>query len=134
MCDAQHAMTTQQPTTAPDRFLRRLRKAMAGQPLSLRSVAKEAGISPGYLSRLIKGERGLPEDDAIITRLELILEIPRGELFDAADRPDKTTKTFLKKTQARPLMRTLEHLNEAEMAQVLAVAERFAAKYHPGEK
>jgi transcriptional regulator with XRE-family HTH domain len=127
-------MTTQQPTAAPDRFLRRLRKAMAGQPLSLRAVARQAGISPGYLSRLLNGERGLPEDDATITKLERILDIPRGELFDAAARPDATTKTFLKKEQARPLMRTLERLSEADMTQVLCVAEKLAAKYHPDTK
>jgi transcriptional regulator with XRE-family HTH domain len=127
-------MTTQQPTTAPDRFLRRLRKAMAGQTLSLRAVAKQAGISPGYLSRLLNGERGLPDDDATITKLERILDIPRGELFDAAARPDATTKTFLKMEQARPLMRTLERLNEAEMSQVLAVAKKLAGKYHPAEQ
>ena len=126
--------TQQQPTTAPDRFLRRLRKAMAGQPLSLRTVAKQAGISPGYLSRMLKGERGLPEDDAIITRLEHILDIPRGELFDAAARPDATTKTFLKTVQARPLMRTFVDLNEAEQTQVLAVAQKIAATYHPESK
>jgi transcriptional regulator with XRE-family HTH domain len=126
--------TQQQPTTAPDRFIRRLRRAMSGQPLSLRSVAKQAGISPGYLSRLLSGERGLPDDDATITKLERILEIPRGELFDAAARPDATTKTFLKKEQARPLMRTLEPLNEADMAKVLDMAQKLAAKYHPDEK
>ena len=107
---------------------------MTSQPLSLRTVAKQAGISPGYLSRMLKGERGLPDDDAIITRLEHILDIPRGELFDAAARPDATTKTFLRKGQARPLMRTLEPLNETDMAKVLDMAQKLAAKYHHDAK
>ena len=127
-------MTTQQPTSAPDRFVRLLRVALAGHPLSLRKVAEAADISPAYLSRLVNGERGLPTDDTIIAKLEKVLDIAPGRLFDAAERPDITAKSFLKKHQARPLMRSLGQLNDADLSKVLAVAEKLAGKYHPDRK
>lgn len=127
-------MTTQQPTSAPDRFVRLLRLALASQGLSLRKVAEKADISPAYLSRLVNGERGLPTDDTVIGKLEQVLDIPRGKLFDAAERPDFTAKTFLKKQQARPLMRSLAPLSDADLAKVLAVADKLAGKYHPKEQ
>lgn len=127
-------MTTQQPTSAPDRFVRLLRLALASQGLSLRKVAEKADISPAYLSRLVNGERGLPTDDTVIGKLEQVLDIPRGKLFDAAERPDLTAKTFLKKQQARPLMRSLAPLSDADLAKVLAVADKLAGKYHPKEQ
>ena len=127
-------MTTQQPTSAPDRFVRLLRVALASQGLSLRQVAKKADISPAYLSRLVNGERGLPTDDTIIGKLERVLDIPNGKLFDAAERPDATAKTFLKKQQARPLMRSLAPLSDDDLAKVLAVAEKLAGKYHSVEQ
>lgn len=128
------SMTTQQPTAAPDRFVRLLRLALASQPLSLRKVAVKAGISPAYLSRLVNGERGLPKEDIIIAKLEEILDFQPGKLFDAAERPDLMAKTFLKKPQARPMMRTLAHLSENDLAKVQAVLDKLNKKYHPDAK
>ena len=51
--------------------------------------------------------------------------------IDAAGLADVTTRTFLRKKQARPLMRSLAHLNEQDLAKVLAVAEELARKHHP---
>ena len=127
-------MTAQKPTPAPDRFVRLLRLALGSQPLSLRKVAEKAGLSPAYLSRLVNGERGLPTDDTIIAKLEQVLDVAPGRLFDTAERPDLTAKTFLKKQQARPLMRSLAPLSDEDLAKVLAVAEKLANKYHPNEK
>ena len=124
-------MTTQQPTAAPDRFVRLLRLALASQPLSLRKVAEKAGISPAYLSRLVNGERGLPTNDTIIAKLEEVLDFQPGKLFDAAERPDLTAKTFLKKPQARPMMRTLAHLSDDDLAKVQAVLDKLDNKHHP---
>jgi transcriptional regulator with XRE-family HTH domain len=128
------AMTTQQPTTAPDRFVKLLRLALASQSLSLRKVAGKAGISPAYLSRLVNGERGLPTNDTIIAKLEEVLDFPPGRLFDAAERPDLAAKSFLKKSQARPMMRSLAPLSDADLAKVLKVAEDLAKKHHPDQK
>jgi transcriptional regulator with XRE-family HTH domain len=127
-------VTTQQPTPAPDRFVRLLRLALASQSLSLRKVAEKAGISPGYLSRLVNGERGLPADDTIIAKLEQVLDFPPGRLFDAAERPDLTAKSFLKKPEARPMMRTLARLSDEDLAQVQAVLDKLDKKHHPDTK
>jgi transcriptional regulator with XRE-family HTH domain len=127
-------MTTQQPTPAPDRFVRLLRVALASQSLSLRKVADKAGISPAYLSRLVNGERGLPTDDTTIAKLEQVLDIAPGKLFDAAERPDLMAKTFLKKQLARPMLRSLAPLSDDDLAKVLKVAEKLAEKHHPDQK
>jgi len=125
------SMTTQQPTAAPDRFVRLLRLGLASQPLSLRKVAEKVGVSPAYLSRLVNGERGLPTDDTTIAKLEQVLDFPPGRLFDAAERPDLLAKTFLKKQQARPMMRTLAHLSDDDLANVQAVLDKLDKKYYP---
>jgi transcriptional regulator with XRE-family HTH domain len=126
-------MTTQQPALAPNQFVRVLRKALAGSGHSLREAARKSGISPAYLSLLVKGERGVPAPN-IVTKLEQVLDIPNGKLFDAAGLADSTTKTFLRKEQARPFMRSLAPLTDEELNQLLQVTERFAKKHHPDAK
>lgn len=122
-------MPTQEPTPAPDRFVRLLRKALGGSGISLREAARRAGISPAYLSRLINGERGAPANETI-TRLEDALGIePRGQLFDAAGRQDQVVSRVLTKDNQRILMRSLAPLSQDEFAKVLKVAERLARKY-----
>lgn len=123
-------MATQAPTPAPDRFLRLLRKALAGSGLSLRQAAARADISPAFLSLLLNGERGVPAPE-VVRALERVLGLDGGALFDAAGLADVTTRTFLRKKQARPLMRSLAHLSEQDLAKVLAVAEELARKHHP---
>ena len=122
-------MITQEPTSAPDRFLRLLRKALAGSGLSLRAAARQAAISPAYLSRLLKGERGVPGNDTL-TRLEATLDIqPRGQLFDAAGRQDLLLSKVLKKDEQRVLMRSLAPLTPADFDKVVRVAEKLARHY-----
>lgn len=119
-------METQQPTQAPERFIRLIKRAMAAQRLSLRQLAEKAEISPAYLSRLFNKERGVPADETI-TRLENVLNIePRGLLFDAARRHDNVAAKVFRKEDARILMRAVASLNEAQMAEVIRVAERLA--------
>ena len=65
-------MTMQEPTAAPDRFIRLLDKSIAQQGLSLREVARKAGVSIAYLSRLLSRQRGLPAKDTI-TKFEKVL-------------------------------------------------------------
>ena len=117
-----------------DRFVRLLRLGLASQTLSLRKVAEKVGVSPAYLSRLVNGERGLPTDDTTIAKLEQVLDFPPGRLFDAAERPDLIAKTFLKKQQARPMMRTLAHLSDDDLAKVQAVLDKLDRKYNPSAK
>jgi transcriptional regulator with XRE-family HTH domain len=126
-------MTIQQPTAAPDRFIRLLEKSIEAQDLSLRDAARKAGVSIAYLSRLLSKQRGLPAD-ATITKFENVLEIEPGRLFDAAGRHDALASKVFKNKEARRLLRSLEPLSDDEFAKVLNEAERLAKKYHPEEK
>lgn len=126
-------MTIQQPTAAPDRFIRLLEKSIEEQGLSLRDAARMAGVSIAYLSRLLSKQRGLPAD-ATITKFENVLEIEPGRLFDAAGRHDALASKVFKNKEARRLLRSLEPLSDDEFAKVLSEAERLAKKYHPEEK
>ena len=122
-------MDSQEPTSAPDRFLRLLRKALASSGLSLREVSRKSGISPAYLSRLVKGERGAPTNETIV-RLEEALNIqPRGQLFDAAGRQDSLVTKVLGKDSQRVLMRSLAPLSDEEFTKVVKIAEKLAQKY-----
>ena len=119
----------QKQIKAPDRFLRLLEKAMKDHPdrLSLRAVARRADISPAYLSRLLSGERGVPSNDAI-GQLERVLNIPAGELFKAAARPDDQALEFFRKDEAGSILRTLAPLPNSQLAVVHKMIERFVQK------
>ncbi|MFA6543172.1 MAG: helix-turn-helix transcriptional regulator [Limisphaerales bacterium] len=122
-------MAAQQPTSAPDRFLRLLRRAVHSRGVSLREVARQAGVSAAYLSRLLKGERGVPAD-ATIARLEEVLDMqPRGILFDAAGRHDSVVAEVTNKDPERVLMRSLAPLSASEYERVVQYARRLAKKY-----
>jgi transcriptional regulator with XRE-family HTH domain len=122
----------QQPTAAPDRFVRLLNKTIEERDLTLREVARQVGVSITYLSRLLHKERGLPVDKTI-TKFEKVLKIPVGTLFDAAGRHDELATKVFKNDKARRLLRSLEPLSDEEFAKVVAEAERLAKKYHPKE-
>ncbi len=92
--------------------------------LSLREVARRADISPAYLSRLLSGERGVPSNDAI-AQLEGVLDIPKGELFKAAGRPDDQALEFFRKDEAGSILRTLAPLPNSQLAAVHKIIERF---------
>jgi transcriptional regulator with XRE-family HTH domain len=122
-------MAIQEPTSAPEPFVRLLRKSIAAQGLSLREIGRHIGVSTAYMSRLINKQRGLPADDTII-KLEEVLDIqPRGLLFDAAGRHDTVAAKVLKRDGARILMRTLARLTDEEMAKVQKVAQRYAESH-----
>jgi len=128
------AMTTQEPTSAPEPFIRQLRRALARSGLSLRQAAAQADISPAYLSRLLKGERGLPAPETI-SNLEKVLNIdPPGQLFDAAGRHDHLVSKVVKKDNSRLLMRSLAPLTNEDFAKVVKVAEQLAQKYQSTQK
>jgi transcriptional regulator with XRE-family HTH domain len=113
----------------PELFLRRLKKAFAGQPQSLREVARRVGMSPAYLSCLLKGQRNAP-DNTLITKLEEVLNVqPPGSLFDAAGRQDHFVSKVLKKDSERLLMRSLAPLNAKDFAKVVELAELLAKKH-----
>ncbi|MCX6896218.1 MAG: helix-turn-helix transcriptional regulator [Verrucomicrobia bacterium] len=124
-----HRMAEQQPTSAPQEFIRLLEHGIRHSGLTKAEVAFKAEISPAYLSRLLNGERGVPAD-SIIVRLEAVLNIePRGQLFDAAGRHDAVVGKVLQKEQGRVLMRNLAPLTDEDLGTVLSVAAALAKKY-----
>lgn len=125
-------VTIQEPTAAPDRFVRLLDKSIEDSGLSLREVARQVGVSIAYLSRLLSKQRGLPADKTI-SNLEITLNIAPGGLFDAAGRHDAVASKVFKKKHARRLLLSLELLSDAEFEKVAKEAERLAKKYHPEE-
>jgi transcriptional regulator with XRE-family HTH domain len=126
-------MTIQEPTAAPDQFIRLLNRAIDEQGFTLREAARQIGVSIAYLSRLLNRQRGLPADK-IIKRMEKTLQLEPGVLFDAAGRHDATVAMVFKKNQkARELFRSLEPLTDEDFAKVLATASQLAQKYHPEE-
>jgi transcriptional regulator with XRE-family HTH domain len=122
-------MTIQEPTAAPDAFIRLLEKSINKQGLTLREVARKVDVSIAYISRLINRQRGLPAD-ATIKKFEKVLEIEAGRLFDAAGRHDALAARVFKHDSARRLLRSLEGLNDDDFAKIIAEAEALAKKNH----
>lgn len=125
-------MTIQEPTAAPDQFIRLLDRSIEKQRLSLREVARLAGVSIAYLSRLLSKQRGLPAKKTI-EKFEKVLEIEPGRLFDAAGLHDALASKVFKNERARHFLRSLELLSDEERSKVLQEAAQLAKKYHPEE-
>ena len=126
-------MTIQEPTEAPDRFIRLLDKSIEEQGLSLREFARQVGVSIAYLSRLLNKQRGLPADKTI-ARMEKTLGMDQGVLFDAAGRHDEIAAKVFKNEKMRELLRSLEPLSDEEFAKIVEKANTLAKKHHPGEE
>jgi transcriptional regulator with XRE-family HTH domain len=94
---------------------------------SLRQVATDADLSPAYLSLLLNGERRVPSNDAI-AQLEKVLNIPSGELFKAAGRPDDKALEFFRKEEAGSIVRALAPLPSNKLPAVLKLIERYVQK------
>ena len=101
-------MVAAKPMKAPERFIRLLKKAMDEHPekLSLRQVARRADLSPAYLSLLLSAERPAPSN-AAIAQLERVLNLPEGDLFKAAERPNNQALEFFRKDEAGSILRKL---------------------------
>jgi transcriptional regulator with XRE-family HTH domain len=125
-------MTIQEPTAAPDQFIRLLDRSIEKQGLSLREVARLAGVSIAYLSRLLSKQRGLPAKKTI-EKFEKVLEIEPGRLFDAAGLHDALASKVFKNEGARHFLRSLELLSHEDRSKVLQEAAQLAKKYHPEE-
>jgi transcriptional regulator with XRE-family HTH domain len=122
-------MNENKPAKAPERFIRLLKKAMDEHPgkMSLRQVARNADISPAYLSLLLNGERGVPSNEAI-AKLEAVLNIPDGKLFKAAGRPDDQALEFFRKDEAGSIVRTLADVPNSQLSTVLKMIEHFVKR------
>jgi transcriptional regulator with XRE-family HTH domain len=126
-------MATQQPTAAPDQFVRLLRKSIASERLSLREIGRRIGASTAYMSRLVNKKRGLPADKTI-TKMEKALNIEPGVLFNAAGRHDAVTAKVFKNEKTRQLIRSLEPLTDEQFDEVLKKVQDLKEKYHPDKR
>ena len=97
------------------------------EKLSLNQIARRADISPAYLSFLINGKRSVPSNDAI-AQLERVLNIPEGELFKAAARPDDQALEFFRKEDAGSILRTLAPLPNNQLAAIRKMIENYVQK------
>jgi transcriptional regulator with XRE-family HTH domain len=119
-------MAENKTNQAPDRFIRRLQKAMKEHPekLSLNEIARRADLSPAYLSFLLNGKRNVPSNDAI-ARLAEVLNIPQDELHHAAGKPDDAALDFFRKDEAGPIMRSLAKVPAGKLPAVRTWIEQF---------
>jgi transcriptional regulator with XRE-family HTH domain len=125
-------MATQQPTAAPELFVRLLRETIKERGFSLRELGRRIGASTAYMSRLVEKKRGLPADKTI-KKLAKTLEIDEGKLFDAAGRHDAIAAKVFKNPKTRELIRALEPLTEDQFDQVVNKLLETAKKYHPNQ-
>ena len=126
-------MATQEPTAAPDQFVRLLRKSIAAEGLSLREIGRRIGASTAYMSRLVNKQRGLPADETI-TKMEKTLNLEPGLLFDAAGRHDAILTKLCKNQKTRQLIRELEPLTDEQFDHVLKTIQDLKEKYHPHQQ
>jgi transcriptional regulator with XRE-family HTH domain len=90
-------------------------KRVAELGLSYREIARQAGMSVSFLSRVLAGERGLPPDDVLL-RIAKALEVdpPERILAEAGRVPEKRRLVTL--------MRAATELSAADLDQVNRVA------------
>ncbi len=69
----------------------------------------------------------MPSNDAI-ARLEKVLNLADGQLFEAAGRPDNQALEFFRKGEASSIMRTLARIPANKLPKVREIIERFVAK------
>ena len=103
-----------------------LRARRAALGLSLREVARRAGIDPASLSRLEAGKllRPTPEN---LRALAGVLDVPLADLYAAADYLPATALPSL-----RPYMRAKYHeLPDSALAEVEALVARLSQQRGP---
>ena len=97
-------------------FPRVLATAIGDSGLSLRKVAVVAGLSPSYLSRVLRGERGTPSSEAV-RRLAETLNMPEKKLLAEAGYIPKGDKKLAR------LVRLACNMESKELSQLLREAE-----------
>ena len=113
-------MPEEQKHDIPEGFKSLLEQQQKKLGLSLRKLAKKAGMSVSFLSRILNGERNLPGDEEIL-KLAVALEIkpPERLLIEAGRIPESKPRMI-------PLLRAASDLTAAEIDQVRKAAEKIA--------
>lgn len=112
----------------PKEFRDLITGAFEKQDMSLRQTAAAAGISPAFLSRILAGERGLPDDDTLL-RLGRALDIkPPEQVLVAAGRLPEGMKRL-----AALYLRATEPLNRQESREVARAIQAIVLKRQRGK-
>jgi transcriptional regulator with XRE-family HTH domain len=117
-------------TPAPEGFITMLQELMAKRKISLNQLAKRAGISPAFLSRILNRERSLPSDKAILKLAEILDLEPAERLLIEAGRIPEDLKPTLSRPLMPMLLRATGKLSETEFQELVRTAEAIVLKQH----
>jgi transcriptional regulator with XRE-family HTH domain len=67
-------------------FYKDIKEGMRKKGISLRTLAKGAGIDSSFLSKVLNGKRNPPTEDAVIAKIARILELDSDILIMSAGR------------------------------------------------
>ena len=67
-------------------FCKAIKEGMRKKDISLRTLAKGAGIDSSFLSKVLSGKRNPPTEDAVIAKIARILELDGDTLIIFAGR------------------------------------------------
>lgn len=113
-------------------FVRLLKEGMEKCGISLNQLARKAGLSPAFLSRIMNRQRGLPSDRAIL-RLAQVLDLqPSERLLIEAGRIPQDLKASLRQPGVPEFLRAMGELSETEQNDLLQTVRALALKQHRG--
>jgi transcriptional regulator with XRE-family HTH domain len=111
-----------------------LRDGMEKRKISLNQLAKKAGVSPAFLSRILNKERGLPSEKVIL-RFAAVLDFqPAERLLIEAGRVPEGLKPILTQSRVPALLRAVGKLSETEQEEVLKTVEALVLKQRRRQK
>jgi|GEM_PF-4404762 len=103
----------------PQSFIDLVMGEMDRQGLSLRDVAPSAGISAGFLSRILTGKRKLPSDSVLLALAKALKIVPPEKILIEAGRMPSSRPEVVQ------LFRSAGDLTAQEVKQVLKVVEQI---------
>ena len=115
---------------APESFVLLLQESMAKQRISLNELARQAGLSPAFLSRILNKERGLPSEKAIL-RLAHVLDLePPERLLIEAGRIPEELRPAMRQPEMPKLLRATGKLSEEDFQEAIKAVQAVVLKLH----
>jgi len=113
-----------------DKFGQRVRRLRTDQGISLRTVARQAGISPAYLSRIESGQTA-PPTPSVIKALAETLGIEPGILFELTSSLSPDILSLLKNSnRTAELLNVIasHNLSEEQIDRIIRYIRQFILK------